>query len=62
MVLRSKAQQKSIIRSKRGKTVQESPSSTNSPRVGSEKKNSKVSCLQLMLRKIVLLIKLMFRV
>ena len=38
MVLRSKAQQESIIRSKRGKTVQESPSSTTSPGVGSEKK------------------------
>ena len=38
MVLCSKAQQESIIRSKRGKTVQESPSSTTSPGVGSEKK------------------------
>ena len=38
MVLRSKAQKESIIRSKRGKTVQESPSSTTSPGVGSEKK------------------------
>ena len=38
MVLRSKAQKESIIRSKRGKTVQESPSSTASPGVGSEKK------------------------
>ena len=38
MVLRSKAQQESIIRSKRGKTVQESPSSTTSPGVESEKK------------------------
>ena len=37
MVLRSKAQQESIIQSKRGKTVQESPSSTTSPGVGSEK-------------------------
>ena len=62
MVLRSKAQKESIIRSKRGKTVQESPSSTTSPDVGSEKKKSKVSCLQLMLRKFFLLIKLMFTV
>ena len=38
MVLRSKAQKESISRSKRGKTVQESPSSTTSPGVGSEKK------------------------
>ena len=51
MVLRSKAQKESIIRSKRGKTVQESLSSTTSPGVGSEKKKSKVSCLELMLRK-----------
>ena len=51
MVLRSKAQNESIIRSKRGKTVQEGPSSTTSPDVGSEKKKSKVSCLELMLRK-----------
>ena len=51
MVLRSKAQKESIIRSKRGKTVQEGPSSTTSPDVGSEKKKSKVSCLELMLRK-----------
>ena len=51
MVLSSKAQQESIIRSKRGKTVQESPSSTTPPGVGSEKKKRKVSCLELMLRK-----------
>ena len=51
MVLRSKAQKESIIRCKRGKTVQESLSSTTSPGVGSEKKKSKVSCLVLMLRK-----------
>ena len=51
MVLRSKAQKESIIRSKRGKTVQEGPSSTTSPDVGSEKKKRKVSCLELMLRK-----------
>ena len=38
MVLRSKAQKESIIRSKRGKTVQESLSSTTLPGVGSEKK------------------------
>ena len=38
MVLYSKAQQESIIRSKRGKTVQESPSFTTSPGVGREKK------------------------
>ena len=38
MVLRSKAQKESIIRSKRGNTVQESPSSTTSPGVGSAKK------------------------
>ena len=38
MVLRSKAQKESIIRSKRGKTVQESLSSTTSPGVESEKK------------------------
>ena len=50
MVLYSKAQQESIIRSKRGKTVQESPSSTTSPGVGREKKRSKVSWLELMLR------------
>ena len=62
MVLRSKAQKESIIRSKRGNTVQESPSSTTSPGVGSEKKKSKVSCLELMLRKFFLLIKLMFTV
>ena len=49
MVLRSKAQQESIIRSKRGKTVQESLSSTTSPGVGSERKKSTVSCLELML-------------
>ena len=52
MVLYSKAQQESIIRSKRGKTVQESPSSTTSPGVGREKKRSKVSWLELMLRRI----------
>ena len=51
MVLRSKAQKESIIRSKRGKTVQEGQSSTTSPDVGSEKKKSKVSCLELMLCK-----------
>ena len=51
MVLCSKAQKESIIRSKRGKTVQEGPSSTTSPDVGSEKKKSKVSCMELMLRK-----------
>ena len=51
MDLRSKAQQESIIRSKRGKTVQESPSSTTSPGVVSEKKRRKVSCLELMLGK-----------
>ena len=38
MVLRSKAEKESIIRSKRANTVQESPSSTTSPGVGSEKK------------------------
>ena len=38
VVLRSKAHKESIIRSKRGKTVQESPSSTTSPGVGSEEK------------------------
>ena len=47
----SKAQKESIIRSKRGNTEQESPSSTTSPGVGSEKKKSKVSCLKLILRK-----------
>ena len=52
MVLYPKAQQESIIRSKRGKTVQESPSSTTSPGVGREKKRSKVSWLELMLRRI----------
>ena len=62
MVLRLKAQKESIIRSKRGNTVQESPSFTTSPGVGSEKKKSKVSCLELMLRKFFLLIKLMFTV
>ena len=43
MVLRSKAQKESIIiiRSKRGKTVQESPSSTISPGVESEKKRAR---------------------
>ena len=51
MVLYSKAQQESIIRSKRGKTVQESPSFTTSPGVGCEKKRSKVSWLELMLRR-----------
>ena len=51
MVLRSKAQQESIIRPKRGKTVQEIPSSTTSPGVGSAKKKKKVSCLELMLGK-----------
>ena len=51
MVLRSKAQQESIIRSKRGNTVQESPSSTTSLGVGSEKKKRKISCLELMLQK-----------
>ena len=45
-------EQESIIRSKRGKTVQESPSSTTSPGVGREKKRSKVSWLELMLRRI----------
>ena len=50
MVLRSKAQKESIIRSKRGNTVQVSPSSTTSPGEGSERKKSKVSCLELMLR------------
>ena len=62
MVLRLKAQKESIIRPKRGNTVQESPSFTTSPGVGSEKKKSKVSCLELMLRKFFLLIKLMFTV
>ena len=52
MVLYSKAQRESIIRSKREKTVQESPSSTTSPGVGREKKRSKVSWLELMLRRI----------
>ena len=52
MVLYSKAQQESIIRSKRGKTVKESPSSTSSPGVGREKERSKVSWLELMLRRI----------
>ena len=51
MVL-SKAQQESIIQSKRGKTVQESPSSTTSPSVGREKERSKVSWLELMLHRI----------
>ena len=51
MVLRSKAQKQSIIRSKQGNTKQESPSSTTSPGVGSEKKRSKVSCLELILHK-----------
>ena len=41
MVLYTKAQQESIIRSKRGKTVQESPSSTTSPGVGREKKRER---------------------
>ena len=50
MLRHSKAQKKSIIRSKRGKTVKESPSSTTSPSVGREKKRSKVSWLELMLR------------
>ena len=45
MVLRSKAQKKSIIRSKRGNTVQESPSSTTSPGVGSEKKREQCQLL-----------------
>ena len=62
MVLRSKAEKESIIRSKRANTEQESPSSTTSPGVGSEKKKSKVSCLELMLRKFLFLIKLMFTV
>ena len=52
MVLYSEAQQQSIIRSKRGKTVQESRSSTTSPGVGCEKKRSKVSWLELRLRRI----------
>ena len=46
-----KPKKESIIRYKRGKTVQESPSSTTSPDVESEKKKSKVSCLELMLHK-----------
>ena len=41
MVLRSKAQKESIIRSKRGKTVQESPSSTTSPGVEVRKKRAR---------------------
>ena len=52
MILYSKAQQEPIIRSKRGKTVQENPSSTTSPGVGREKKRSKVSWLELMLPRI----------
>ena len=62
MVFRSKAQKESIIRWKRGKTVQESLSSTTLPGVGSEKKKSKVSCLELMSRKWFFLIRLMFTV
>ena len=41
MVLRSKAQKESIIRSKRGNTEQESPSSATSTGVGSEKKRAR---------------------
>ena len=62
MALRSKAQQESIIQSKRGKTVQESLSSTTSSGVGRQKKRSEVSCLEVMLHRIFLLIKLMFTV
>ena len=51
MVLNSKVQQESIIRSKRGKTVQESPASATSPGVGREKKRRRVSWLELMLRR-----------
>ena len=45
MVMHSKAQQDSVMRSKRGKSVQQSPSSTTSPGVGRDKKRSKVSYL-----------------
>ena len=59
MVLRSKAQKESIIRSKRGNTVQESPSSTTSPGVGSEKKKEQGQLLGTYVTQFFLLIKLM---
>ena len=62
MVLRSKAQKELIIRSKRGNTVQESPSSTTSPGVGSEKKKEQGQLLGTYVTQIFLLIKLMFNV
>ena len=43
MAENSKAQQESVIRSKRGKSIVESPSSTSSPSSRREKKKSKVS-------------------
>ena len=62
MVLRSKAQKELIIRSKRGNTVQESPSSTTSPGVGSEKKKEQGKLLGTYVTQIFLLIMLMFTV
>ena len=59
MVLRSKAQKESIIRSKRGNTVQGSPSSTTSPGVGSEKKKEQGQLLGTYVTQFFLLIKLM---
>ena len=43
MTVHSKAQQESLIRSKRGKSLADSPSSTSSPSSGREKKKTKVS-------------------